>query len=237
MKKVIIFSFLLIFLSACSNDLVHEDIERDYKQIEETADEVYKSEKGSSEKQQKLFNDFYDKYVIGQFEEKNGDIYEMNDLEKDLVRKAQDLWIEAISSEFEESLSSEDEYEETKGAIREYLELDKIPEDLEGKYPTYELTNGYPQKFIDDANELFNTIDSAVNSDDPVFTENEYIPLENFISKYESLDFEHEGKHYLIDKELWDIVDLFKDIKIGVDSGYLSNETIDDFNIRKDTWR
>ncbi|WP_121605377.1 hypothetical protein [Virgibacillus sp. Bac332] len=237
MKKIFLILIIVFILSACGNDLVHEDIRNDYKQIQEVADEVYESEEGSSEKQQNLYNDFSDKYIMGQFEEENGDIYKMNDLEKDLIYKVQILWGEAITSEFKEELSSEDTYEETKKAIDEYLKLDEIPEDLKGKHPTYELITGYPDKFIKDTNELFDTLDSEINSEDPVFTENEYIPLENYINKYKGVDFEHDGKYYRIDEELWDIVDLFKDIQLEVDDGYLRNETIDEFNIRKDTWK
>ncbi|KNE19022.1 hypothetical protein [Virgibacillus pantothenticus] len=236
MKKVIIFSFLLIFLSACGNDLVHEDIERDYKQIEKTADKVYKSEKGSSEKQQKLFNDFYDKYVIGQFEEKNGSIYEMNDLEKDIIFEAQNLWIEAITSEYKENLVSGDTYKETKEKINEYLSLKKIPKELEGKHPTYELVEGTPEPFEKEVKELFNLLDIPMNSDNPTFTENEYLPLVRFLNKCSGVSYEYDGKNYYIESDMRKIVDLFETIQFEVDEEYLNDSTVEEFNAQKEIW-
>ncbi|GIP63386.1 hypothetical protein J32TS6_19410 [Virgibacillus pantothenticus] len=237
MKKVLIFSFLLIFLSACGKNLVHEDIREDYKQIEEVAKEVYEKDGDADDGQFNLYNNFNDKYKLGQFEQENEEVYEMNDLEKAIVSEIQNLWTQALLGGKEETLSSEtDEYTKIKKKIEDYLSAKEIPEEIKGKYTTYELVDGTPEPFKKEVKELFNLLDIPMNSDNPTFTENEYLPLVRFLNKCFGVSYEHDGKNYYIESDMRKIVDLFETIQFEVDEEYLNDSTVEEFNAQKEIW-
>lgn len=234
MRKALIFSFLLLILTACEKEVVHEDIRKDYKQIEEIADKYHKSGEEPSEEDIDLYRDFHRKYVIGQFEQEDGEVYEMNDLEKEIIRESTNMWSYVLVKEEGKTLASEkDEYTKSKDKIKDYLSSNEIPEDLEDEYPTYELVDSTPEVFEKDKTKLFNLLEPIVNGDETTVTEVEYVPLVDFTEKYSGEGFEHKGKHYFIDGGMQIFVDLFNELKQEIDDGNISAETIEDFNFWK----
>lgn len=88
-----------------------------------------------------LFDDYKYKYYVGKFYDGNSNSeYEMNDLEKELVRRVSSL---ALFVNPSESLSSEKSgYDVFRENVDELLDAEEIPDELVDKHMTYEKQNG-----------------------------------------------------------------------------------------------
>ena len=242
MKKLLFIAVLvLIVLAGCSEadatkNLIHEDFKKDVDQMVNMLDKVYEEERTTNEREDGLYFKFHDKYITGSFQD-DGKTYKMNDLEKAIVRQIQDLWIYNITEQKETLASEENEYEIAKDRLNEFLAAEEIPEEIKGKYPTYEVLddNIFPDNFKEVVNGLIKTFDPIVNGDETDVGSSQYEGLEYFVDMYKGEGYEFMDKHYYINSNMNDIIWMFDDLKIEIDSGHIMESTINDFNTTKET--
>jgi len=242
LKKLLFIAVLvLIVLAGCSEadatkNLIHEDFKKDVDQMVNMLDKVYEEERTTNEREDGLYFKFHDKYITGSFQD-DGKTYKMNDLEKAIVRQIQDLWIYNITERKETLASEESIYKIAKGQLNEFLAAKNIPDDIKDKYPTYEVLDDkvFPDNFKKAVNGLIKTFDPIVNGDETDVNSSQYEGLEYFVDMYKGEGYEFMDKHYYINSNMNDIIWMFDDLKIEIDSGHIMESTINDFNTTKET--
>ena len=242
MKKLLFIAVLvLIVLAGCSEadatkNLIHEDFKKDVDQMVNMLDKVYEEERTTNEREDGLYFKFHDKYITGSFQD-DGKTYKMNDLEKAIVRKVQDLWVYNLMEQEETLASEKNEYEISKKKLNKYLSAEKVPEEIKGEYPTYELLQDkiFPDQFRSDVNNLLELYDPVINGTESNIGNDRYNPLTSFLDKYKGEGYELDGKYYYITSNMYDVIFMFDDLKIEIDSGHIMESTINDFNTTKET--
>lgn len=141
-KKIyILLAFVLFVLSACSasadGELIHDDIRSDTDQLLKITEKANEEKRELEVNERSLFDDYKYKYYVGKFYDGNSNSeYEMNDLEKELVRRVSSL---ALFVNPSESLSSEKSgYDVFRENVDELLDAEEIPDELVDKHMTYE---------------------------------------------------------------------------------------------------
>lgn len=136
-KKIyILLAFVLFVLSACSasadGELIHDDIRSDTDQLLKITEKANEEKRELEVNERSLFDDYKYKYYVGKFYDGNSNSeYEMNDLEKELVRRVSSL---ALFVNPSESLSSEKSgYDVFRENVDELL--------MQKKFPMSSLTN------------------------------------------------------------------------------------------------
>lgn len=219
------FSFILIFFSlflfSCSSkseSLLHEEFKKDVDQMIEMLSKVNEEGRALNENEEKLFNNFYDKYIPGKFIDNKGNEYEMNDLEKEITRQIDSLTLftkENLSLASEKTL-----FEKSKDQIKKLINSKEIPSDLKDKYPTYERYDGVHPQFLKDTKSmlmLLRTLIETGSIDQYTLTN-----LENYIKQYQQDGFlAEDGTHYLMNNEMKDMYMVIYSIHLDVESGKL----------------
>jgi len=253
MKRVSILLIAAVILVACNHDDVLSDsFKSDIDQVIPIIKKAHKEQEDYREKDSDLLDDFHNKYKRGQYYVKDdGDYYEMNDVEKVVFRRINTMRLFSVDTDDEETstLASEskdevDRYKEAKESLGELMKVNKVedlPEEFKDKYPTYEVVGGmFPQQFEKDANELVELYEPIINGIQSDVTDKEWYPLEDFLKQYRGdyeihpTDYEQEGKHYLINSVMRDVIRTFSDLESDIDQGSTSPETRDDFNSTKE---
>ncbi|WP_368900589.1 hypothetical protein [Oceanobacillus oncorhynchi] len=252
MKKVLFILLFVLFLGGCGEREVSESFDQDVEQVLPIIEKVHDEQREYSENESDLLDSFYNKYRKGQYylEEEN-DYYEMNDIEKAIFNKVNIMYMYADAHEDDEDaavLASEVEptesiYDETAEELEELMKVKKVedlPEEYKDKYPTYEITNSvYPAQFESDAKEVLDLYEPIINGTQDSVNDKEWYPLVDFLDQYQedesyNTEYEQDGKHYLVDGMMKDVIETFNDIKTGVDEGHIPAYTIDDFNSIKE---
>ncbi|QKY69686.1 hypothetical protein [Lentibacillus sp. CBA3610] len=240
MKKIaVLLTLSALVLVGCigQESLIHEDLQKDIDQIIPIIEDVHNNDEEMSNDEYNLYEDFYDKYIIGKFTTSNGEEYKMNDLEKAIIREINTMQIFAYSvTDSEMTLESEgnindDLYNEAKENFEKYTSMDEVPDELEGEYPVYTQKEGkYPSMFVEDVNKIIEMFDPVVNGSETNIENNEYVALTNTIEKYTGEGFEHNDKHYLINFDMNNIIINFDRLKDDLEQGELTYEVMNLFN-------
>jgi len=227
--KKLLALFLLLFLAACGNEqVIHDDFKKDVEQILPVLEVAYEDRRTLNEEEASLYDQFHEKYGIGQFVDSNGETYEMNDLEKAITDEINHM---RIFTDAEETLASEEDiYQQSKDKVDEYLEAKEIPEELKGIYPTYALYDGIHPEVRASAQEIINSLDDVVNgNNDDVFA-NQIEMLDNFITRFEGGSFEVAEEKFKLNDEGYEVLNMVKNLKSDFDSGQLMTTTVEEFN-------
>lgn len=251
MRKMFLILLFVFLLAACGNSALSKDFKSDVEQVLPIIEESHKNQEDYLEQERDLLKSFSDKYEKGQYIPRDKDeYYEMNDIEKAILAKVISMRLFAIELEDEEetlSLASEtkvnndlDLYKIAEEELSELMKINNVedlPEDLKGKYPTYEVYQGmYPEQFLKDAKELLDLYDPVVNGIQSDVTDKEWYPLVDFLAQYQGkdttfpIDYEQEGKKYLIDSSMREIINMFSNLRNDIDEGGLKIITVDEFN-------
>lgn len=200
MKKVLFGLILVLFLVGCGRQLVHDDFKADLEQVLTKFDTAYDENRRINEDEEELYEKFYDKYIIGELYI-DDELYEMSDIEKEIVREIGGL---KLFTEHSESLASEKTMYETKrDTIEDLLEAKEIPERIAGKHPVYKKQEEINPTFESETKEIINYLDDIlVTQSVDVLTMEE---LEGYVMKYAGPGFEIDGIHYLHNEETKDI--------------------------------
>lgn len=220
MKKLLFLLVFILFLVGCGNSFVHDDFKNDLEQVIEKTDLAYEENRNLSEDEEALLDRFYNKYIYGQFS--SGDEnYEMNDIEKEIVRNVNSL---KFYTKHDEPLSSEKTiYERLKAEIIELLETKTVPEELVDKYPTYEVQLEMNDRFESESKSLMEELEDLIINLN--ISERESLSLKVYLDKYDDIGFWVDGTHYLHNDETKEIVLLFWMINEDIEEGTLSNIT------------
>ena len=227
MRKLLFILFIPLFLAACGkNSLVHEDFRTDLIQVLEKTDVAYEENRELTEDEKNLLDKFEEKYTLGWFDV-DGERYEMSDIEKEITSIVEPLH---FFTKHDEPLASEvTAYEYSKDEIEKYLEMNSVPEELVGRYPTYEVQKGLHPQFLEDSKEMIKNLNPMVNERDTIYQQ-EYNKLQNYLDKYGSDGFEVDGTHYLHNEESNEIYMVFWSIGYDIDEGALKTWTADSFD-------
>lgn len=254
MKKYLFMLILLTFiLSACnSNKLISDDFKKDIDQVVPVIEKSHKKQEDYTEKELDLINSFKDKYKYGQFENSDDNNYEMNDLEKAVYHQVSTMHsfaIEIDSDKETTTLASEennekDFYKEAKNALDELMSIkniENLPNEFKDKYPTYEKINGiYPEQFEKDIRELLEFYEPIINGSQTDVNDEEWELLEKFLIQYKGdqdivlTDYKQEGKYYIINSSMEDVIKAFDSIRYDIDEGYLQDDSVEKFNTVKE---
>ena len=185
-KKIyILLAFVLFVLSACSasadGELIHDDIRSDTDQLLKITEKANEEKRELEVNERSLFDDYKYKYYVGKFYDGNSNSeYEMNDLEKELVRRVSSL---AVFVNPSESLSSEKSgYDVFRENVDELLDAEEIPDELVDKHMTYEKQNGVNETFVEDAKKVFNFFDEAEGTITDTYVVDSF--LQNYTSEH-----------------------------------------------------
>jgi len=213
--------FILLILTACGNDLIHDDFKSDLNQVMEVLDQAYEDNRELDSAEEQLLDTFDNKYLMGQFSTDDGN-YEMSDIEKEIVRK---ISLMRMFTEHDEPLSSEETlYEMTKDEIEEYMQMKEIPEDLEDKHPTFEKQEETHPKFVEDTVEVLKLLEPMIETGN--VSQSDITAINDYLEKYNDADgFEVDGIFYLHNDETKDATLVLWAINDDIDKGTLSSGT------------
>ena len=234
-KHIIIFNFLLLFIIAGCGDgnLIQDDIERDIDEALLLLDTAYDEKRELNEEETVVLEKFSENYRLGKFLLDDGTEYEMNELEKEIVMDIEGLKLLTIS---EETMpSGEDIYTFIKKNVDENLKATEIPPEIIGQSPTYEAYLGIHPQLKEDANEIINIFDPIVNGTTENIGKLSKDKLDIFISTYEKMDFEIEGKHYLVNDEGFDVLYTFMELKKAIENDEIPSTVQVLFNQTKES--
>lgn len=252
MRKLILLIGIVLLLVGCNeNKLLSEDFKKDINQVLPIIEEAHDSQSDFSSKDNELINRFYDKYKYGQYKLKDDTYYEMNDLEKTVFRKINSMWIFAVELENDELivLESEKEHEEdyyvkskeTLNEIMKIKNINKLPEEYKGKFPTYEIIKGlYPDVFLVDTKKIIDMFNSLINGSRTTVREEDMQELDEYLEQYMAdaisypTEYEQDEKHYLVNRAMRDAINMFNELKSDINDGGLRNSTITEFNYVKE---
>lgn len=229
--SLMILTFCLILAGCGSETLIQDDFNTDIIQVLGILDKAHTENRDLNSDEDELLNKFKNKYLVGRYYTKDKTDYEMNGLEKDLVRNINSL--KHFTHSEEHLASEEDLYKKLKNDITKQLEIKEIPEELEGKYPTYEIYSGIHPQVKVDAQKVINAFDKTVNGGSNTFNSTDMYELNSFIKKYDKTDIKIDGKHYLLNDEGFSIFYTFTNLKEDVENGYITSSTITLFNEAK----
>ncbi|WP_313894658.1 hypothetical protein [Psychrobacillus sp.] len=228
-KTASILVFLVFILIGCSsNSLIKEVYKEDVNQALEKLDNAYDEKRELNESEIELLDQFHEKYIVGKFLTKDKSEYEMNDLEKEIVREIEFMRLHTDTSE---GLASEENvFESSRKRVTDYLKAKKIPEDLKDQYPTYEISYGIHPQMKEDALEVIEAFDPVINDNKNEVTPNNIAKLNVFLNTYADGEFEIDDKYYLLEDGGKNIVHAFQNLKEDLENGGLSYDTRDHFN-------
>ncbi|WP_208586418.1 lipoprotein [Gracilibacillus suaedae] len=234
MKKYILFLLLLFVVAGCSsNNLIQEDFEKDTNQILELLDTAHGENRSLNEEEDELFNDYMDKYIVGEYMSNEDAMYEMNGLEKEIVRKLRSMTL--YTDESDNLESEKGYYEADKELVLEYLQAKSVPDELKDKHPTYETYDGLHPKFVEDARVLFDEFDPLVNGETNEFYSEQVEDLDDFLINYAGEGFEVDGKHYLTNEDMNEINTALTFLQMDIEEGSLQPDIQRLFNEAKET--
>jgi len=230
-----VFNFLLLLIIAgCGGEnLIQEEIEKDIDQVMTLLDSAYEESRELREEENVVLEKFNDKYIVGKFLLNDGTEYEMNDLEKEIANDIQDLKHLTVPEETLEN--EEDLYTIIKKRVVENLKATEIPAELKGQYPTYEIYSGLHPQIKEDANVIIDVFDPIVNGTTNNIDRSLIDKLDVFISKYDEMSFEIEGKQYLVNDEGWDVLYTIMELKKEIENGGLTSNVKVLFNETKES--
>ncbi|GAA0313874.1 hypothetical protein GCM10008967_00470 [Bacillus carboniphilus] len=234
MKKVALLILATLFLAGCSKEasLIHDDFKKDTDQIVELIEGAKAEKRELTEEELNLHEKFHKKYIAGSFSDGSGNSYEMNDLEKGIVRKIDDLIF--FLDENVGLASEESNYDKVKKQLHEYMEADSIPESLVGKYPTYVKYDGIHPQFKEDTLTLIEIFDDIMLTNNNGVGQWEIDKLEDYTSKYLGEGFESDGEHILMNEEMHNIYMVFFSLKYDLKESKLFNHTIEEYKEVRD---
>lgn len=216
---------IILLLAGCGNkSLINNDLKKDTEQVLEALDLAYEEDRELNETEEELFQVFRDKYISGMFLYKDK-AYEMNDLEKNLIREIVTL---RLLAEQEAVLASEKSgYEEQREIVADRLNSKEIPEELKGKYPTYQIQNEPHPEFIKDTKWLIGQLDGLMS--EGTVDDFDSKLLTDYLDKYGGEGFEVDGNHYLHSDESLEMYMVFWAIEYDLEQGALKGYTKDGF--------
>lgn len=209
MKRGVFLLSIFLALIGCSTvadeKLVHKDIESDINQLLEITDQADNEKRELTEEEEKLFDDFKYKYFVGKFTDSDKNDYEMNDLEKELVRKVESL---PIFINGEETLSSDQStYEMSKELINDLLNKEEISEVYKDKYPTYKKQPTFVhEQFLEDAENLLSFLYEMYESPSNNVSVQDLYDLNIFMSRYNHEYLEIDNEKYMHNEYSEDIL-------------------------------
>ncbi|WP_272033042.1 hypothetical protein [Oceanobacillus kimchii] len=234
MKKVFLLVILSILLTGCGEYSLNDVFEKDLEQVLGILDEAYENNRELTDDEYDITKQFDRKYGHGQFDN-NDNVYVMNDLERAIAEEVSILYLFTDSNKG--TLESEKTfYEESRDKIDKYLNEKDIPEKLKGSFKTYEIrsSSDIHSQFKNEALEIMDSFEGLVNGSETTVYFDYEIALDEFIEKYESNDFEVDGKNYLLTNDERNIFYMAKKLKEDIDSNVISSYTVTSFNSIKE---
>lgn len=225
-------SIIIVLIGCGSKYSLHEDFKADLDQILNIIDSAREDKRKLEDEEYDLISMFQEKYEVGQFIDSDEKTYEMNDLEKAITHEIPTL---KLFIDSEETLASEKGmFDKSRESIDEYLETKEIPEDLVGKYPTYEMYSGIHPQIKADAKKIVDEFDIVVNGPETDIDSTQMNLLYTFKNDYGKVEFKLDDKSYLVNNDSFFVVYMIEELIKDFEEGSLTSLTVDNFNRVKD---